>query len=320
MGCRAKMETRLFKKGTQVEACFDEPGIRGVWFTATVIRPPRRDKKVYLEFQTLLNEEGGSERLKERTTVLNIRPSPPREVHRTFKMNEEVEAFHDDGWWEGVITKVHDTDRFSVYFKVSKEELVFPACNLRLRREWVDGSWVPPFEEIDKSNMWRSKGSNMLKPKGPSKKYSSKSKIKFVKGMQVEISSDEEGYVGAWFVATFVKKVENKYIVEHKHFTTDDGTELLKEEVDVQHIRPLPPEILMVDHFKLLEEVDAWYNDAWWVGTISKVLDNSKYIVYFKNSKEEMKFEHSSLRLHQECVDGQWIRAPWVMFPSYSQF
>ncbi|XP_042516304.1 protein AGENET DOMAIN (AGD)-CONTAINING P1-like isoform X2 [Macadamia integrifolia] len=306
---QSKMEKGLFKKGRKVEACFDEPGIRGAWFTATVLRPPRRDKKVHLEFQSLLNEEGSSERLKEKVTVVNVRPPPPLEFHRTFKMSDEVDAFHDDGWWEGVITKVHDKDRFSVYFRNSKDELVFPAANLRLHREWVDGSWVPPIEEIYKSNVWRSEGNNMVKPEGPSKKYSSKSKIKFEKGTQVEISSDEEGYVGAWFVATYVKKVGNKYLVEHKHFTTDDGTELLKEEVDAQHIRPLPPEILIVDRFKRLEAVDAWFNDTWWVGMISKVLDNSKYIVYFKNTREEMVFQHSSLRLHQDCIDDQWIRA-----------
>ncbi|KAJ4968307.1 hypothetical protein NE237_015008 [Protea cynaroides] len=297
------MEKGLFKKGTMVEACFDEPGFRGAWFTATVLRPPRRDKKVYLEFRTFVTEEGGS------TTVIDVRPAPPREDHRTFKMSEEVDAFHDDSWWEGVITKIHDNDRFSVYFRASKEELVFPACNLRLHREWINGSWIPPFEEIDNSIVWRPKGNKMLKPAGSSTKYSSKSKVKFEKGAQLEISSDEEGYIGAWFVVTYVKKAENNYLVEHKHFTTDDGTELLKEEVDAQHMRPLPPEILMVNHFKRLEEVDAWYKDVWWVGTVSKVLDNSMYTVYFRNSKEELEFVHSDLRLHQDWIDGQWIRA-----------
>ncbi|XP_043723591.1 protein AGENET DOMAIN (AGD)-CONTAINING P1-like isoform X2 [Telopea speciosissima] len=183
-----------------------------------------------------------------------------------------------------------------------------------------EGSKVPKPKSSSKKHSSKSKsvlskpeGSNVPKPEGPSKKHSSMSKVKFEKGTEVEICSDEAGYVGAWFVATYVKKVGNKYLIEHKHFFTDETeTEHHKEKVDAQHIRPLPPEIPVVNRFKRLEEVDAWYSDSWWVGAISKVLDNSKYLVYFRNTKEELEFEHSNLRHHQDWIDGQWIRAAQV--------
>ncbi|XP_042476465.1 protein AGENET DOMAIN (AGD)-CONTAINING P1 [Macadamia integrifolia] len=361
------MEREIFDKGTEVEAFFDDPALRGAWFTATVVRAPGRDETILLEFHTLLAEGKRKKRLQERLKVVNVRPAPPREVYRTFEKDEEVDAFYDDGWWEGVITKVHGNDRFSVYFKCSKEQHIFHASALRLSREWVDDGWDPALEEVDqpvlpepeecnvpkpehsskkrssksKNVLSKPEGSNVLKPEGPSKTRSSKSKVKFDKSVlskpegsnvlkqkgsskkhsttlkvkfeeraQVEISSDDQGYVGAWFVATYVKRVGNNHLVEHKHFfTEDDGTELLKEEVDAQHIRPLPPEILVDDSFKRLEEVDAWYNDSWWVGAISKVLGNSKYVVYFRNTKEEMVFEHSKLRHHQDWIGGEWVRA-----------
>ncbi|KAJ4955669.1 hypothetical protein NE237_012452 [Protea cynaroides] len=299
----------VFPKGAEVEVCFDDPGFRGGWFTATVLRQPNRDNKIYVEYHTLI-AENSKKKLREKADVVNVRPIPPREEHRTFKMSEEVDAFYDDGWWEGVITKVHDNDRFSVYFRGSKTQSTFPASDLRLHREWVDSNWVPPLEEVHQINLPEPEGSNVLRPEGPSKKYSAKSMPKFKKGTQVEISSDEEGFVGAWFVATYIKKVGNKYLIEHKHFTTEeDETEFLKETVDAQHIRPLPPEIPVVSRFKRLEEVDVWHKDAWWVGAISKVLDNLKYIVYFRNTKEELEIEKSDLRLHQDWIDGKWIRA-----------
>ncbi|KAI9185440.1 hypothetical protein LWI28_007245 [Acer negundo] len=45
------------------------------------------------------------------------------------------------------------------------------------------------------------------------------------------------------------------------------------------------------------------------VGVNSKVLSNSRYIVYFTESYEEVEFEHSDLRLHQDWIDGKWIVA-----------
>ncbi|GAB2229021.1 hypothetical protein Droror1_Dr00023156 [Drosera rotundifolia] len=129
------------------------------------------------------------------------------------------------------------------------------------------------------------------------------------KGSSVEVSSDEDGFQGAWFAASVVEKVGNKYLIEYKDLRTEDDMEFTKEEVDALHIRPYPPEISKTDRFKLYEEVDAWYNDGWWVGVISKVMSGSKYLVYFKVTNEEMQFKHSDLRLHQEWIDGKWVRA-----------
>ncbi|MBA0646878.1 hypothetical protein Gotri_013463, partial [Gossypium trilobum] len=72
-----------------------------------------------------------------------------RETTRKFKFGEEVDAFHNDGWWEGAITKELENGNFHVYFKRSKEQLEFREDKLRLHREWLNGSWVPPLEEAE---------------------------------------------------------------------------------------------------------------------------------------------------------------------------
>lgn len=135
----------------------------------------------------------------------------------------------------------------------------------------------------------------------------------FSKGTLVEVSSDEDGFQGAWFAATIVEPAgKDKYLVEYQSLRTEDDKEFLKEEIDIMHIRPSPPDACVVDRFSRLDEVDALYNDGWWVGTISKVLSNSRYIVYFKSTDEEIQFEHSELRVHQDWIDGKWVVASRV--------
>ena len=89
-------------------------------------------------------------------------------------------------------------------------------------------------------------------------------------------------------------------------------SDFLREEFDTLHIRPCPPETLVVDRLSRFEEVDAFYNDGWWVGVISMVLGGSKYLVYFRDTDEEIEFKHSDLRLHQDWIDGKWIMASQV--------
>lgn len=132
----------------------------------------------------------------------------------------------------------------------------------------------------------------------------------FRAGMMVEVKSDEQGYQGSWYTATIVCSLSSdKVLVEYQTLKTDDESKLLREEAFASYIRPCPPKIVRVDRYKMLEEVDAWYNDGWWVGLISKVLDGLKYAVYFWTTNEELIFEHFSLRPHQEWNGGKWIVA-----------
>lgn len=141
------IEREAFKKGARVEVNIEEPGFRGSWFSGTVIRTvTKKTRKLFIEYDTLMSDDGTT-RLRESINVILARPIAPRERVRTFKMSEEVDAYHNDGWWEGVVTGVHEGDRYTVYFRPSKEEIVFSGADLRLHREWVKGNWVPPLEE-----------------------------------------------------------------------------------------------------------------------------------------------------------------------------
>lgn len=141
------------------------------------------------------------------------------------------------------------------------------------------------------------------------KKYTGKPNIesKFKKGEKVEVSSDEEGYKGAWFVASIVDTLEkDKFLVEYRDLMNDDGTQLLKEEIDAMFIRPCPPQLQNFGCYKRLQEVDAWYNDGWWKGMVVGLLNGKECFVRFMYN-EVLKFEYSKLRPHQDLFEGKWV-------------
>ncbi|KAL3849655.1 hypothetical protein ACJIZ3_011537 [Penstemon smallii] len=144
-----------FKSGASVEVSLEDEGFHGSWYAATVLRShtkkTSKKPRLLLEFHTLCSSTSHGQPLREAVDVILIRPIPPREPHRRFCISEDVDAFHNDGWWEGTVTAVLDGgDRYSVFFRSSREQIDFSGSELRLHREWVYGVWVPPLEDDSK--------------------------------------------------------------------------------------------------------------------------------------------------------------------------
>ncbi|KAK7392100.1 hypothetical protein VNO78_20527 [Psophocarpus tetragonolobus] len=292
----------FFKPGTAVEVSSEDDGFRGSWFSGTIIRC-LASERFLVEYDNLMADEKSSKRLREILALRHLRPILPPETGRVFKFGDEVDAYHHDGWWEGHITQELANDTFAVYFRASKEQLVFPKEQLRLHREWFNHNWVPPLPQSPPQQDNRESEEVLLTVETVKEE-------EFSVGRIVEVSSDEDGFSGAWFAATVVEAVsKDKFVIEYQTLLADDDSQLLREEVDVLHLRPLPPDVTVDGQFSLLDEVDALYNDGWWVGVISKLLDDSRYIVYFRSSNEELEFQHSQLRLHQDWIDGKWFMA-----------
>ncbi|XVE80842.1 hypothetical protein DITRI_Ditri15bG0013000 [Diplodiscus trichospermus] len=141
-------------------------------------------------------------------------------------------------------------------------------------------------------------------------------KMIFSEGREVEVTSDEEGYKGAWFTATIVKppksNTKGKALVRYKNLLEGDNETPLTENITLSFIRPLPPQpqIPGDQYFEVKDVVDAFYLDGWWAGSVSEVFDNPKrYIVSFTNPPEEIEFSPSDLRPHWEWVDGKWVKS-----------
>ncbi|CAL8991073.1 unnamed protein product [Prunus brigantina] len=301
------MSQTPFNKGDQVEVTRPGHGSTGPYYPATVLRPVFKDKAhMLVQHQTLTNPNAdGSKTLTEIVELRNARPMPPKELYEFFKVGDDVDAYRDKGWSRGTVRDILENSKYLVAFQ--GQEFQCQQFNLRLHREWEDDSWVPVFQE-EKTSPLKSR-KLVLKIKCSNRT----SGASFENGTVVEVSSDEEGYKGAWYTGKIIDHIgSDKFLVEYEHLVTDDGTELLREETCASYIRPCPPRLPPVAQFKVLQKVDTLYNDGWWEGTISKVLSGSKYVVYFSSTNEELEFKHSNLRPHQDWINGRWIHGYMV--------
>ncbi|XP_050217038.1 protein AGENET DOMAIN (AGD)-CONTAINING P1 [Mercurialis annua] len=275
--------------GAKVEVKTDEEGYPGAWFGATIVGTIGNDKFL-VQYMNLLTDDESAP-LREIIYAKHIRPFPPPiPSDAGFKQFEKVDVWFNEMWWEGEVSGVLPGSRYIVYFKFTNESLEYDHSALRHHQEWIEGKWVQEkSKDLDANELILD--------------------AQFGKGTKVEVKSDEVGFQGAWFAATIINVIENgNFEVQYDSILTDDGNDFLKEQANASDIRPLPPDIQHVHPYRLFETVDAWFNDAWWVGRVVKVYNNSKYKVDFKTT-EELEFAHSELRPHQEWADGHWVIA-----------
>lgn len=128
----------------------------------------------------------------------------------------------------------------------------------------------------------------------------------YIPGTEVEVNRHNESPCNAWLQAVIIGKIGLiSFLVKYK--SSDSGEAGLKQEtVDLEQIRPYPPE-MKVASFNVLEKVDVFHDSYWWAGVITKLLEGKRYIVTLRH-KKKMEFSHSELRPHLEWIDGQWIR------------
>ncbi|KAL6193602.1 hypothetical protein ACLB2K_034686 [Fragaria x ananassa] len=334
------MSQTRFHKGDQVEVTTSvHGGSTGPYYPATVLRPVIKDKShIFVEYQTQTAPGRAPKPLKEIVLLTNVRPTPPRELHRPFKVGDDVDAFRAKGWYRGTVRDILENSKYLVVVDgQADQEFECDHFDLRVHREWDDGSWVPPLlpeekksPEVVKSRKITIKIRDKKETMGASfksgtleddqeleseqlnlrchREWDDRSSIpplpkelkssgvvnsrkirfnlrakkesmrkKFENGTRVEVSSDEEGYKGAWYTATIVDYIgKDKFLVEYVSLVTEDRTQLLREEALASYIRPCPPPLPPVVQYKLLQKVDAWYNEGWWEGSITKVLTGSK--------------------------------------------
>ncbi|KAK4759378.1 hypothetical protein SAY87_022509 [Trapa incisa] len=107
----------------------------------------------------------GNALLREETRADNIRPYPPRQLHGPFKPLDKVDAWYNDGWWEGIILHVLKESDF----------------DLRIHQDWINKKWVIALEKtldyLGTSNMHCDDNASSI--------------VHFYKRMMVEIRSDE---------------------------------------------------------------------------------------------------------------------------------
>ncbi|KAK1632683.1 hypothetical protein QYE76_006998 [Lolium multiflorum] len=139
--------------GAEAEVRSDDPGFVGSFYDVTVTGhlASRGGGRYTVAYSTLVAEDGGL--LEETAAAGDVRPRPPREGRREFAVHEAVEAFHNEGWWAGVVSAVPPPVAgaprvFQVAFPTSRETMEFEVAALRPHRVFQDGRWVPAAEVV----------------------------------------------------------------------------------------------------------------------------------------------------------------------------
>ncbi|KAM3339030.1 protein AGENET DOMAIN (AGD)-CONTAINING P1-like [Capsicum galapagoense] len=132
----------------------------------------------------------------------------------------------------------------------------------------------------------------------------------FQKGDDVEVASQEYGFIGSYYKATITSSIDNnKYWVKYTSLLTDDESAPLKGVVTASELRPLPPEqyeTMSEKEFFLYDMVDVFANDGWWFGIISGII-GQEYYVYFPTTTDNIAYPSNVLRFHQEWLNEKWI-------------
>ncbi|XP_029128267.1 uncharacterized protein LOC109803302 isoform X2 [Cajanus cajan] len=308
------MSDFVFSKGDPVEVTKND-----CFHPATVIRPPSRNKNlVFLEYLAT----AAPNRLREYVNVANVRPKLPPQLNSWFKVGDAVDAFRQThgAWCPATVAAILQNSDYRVVF--GSHSAVVHHSALRLHRSWVRGNWVPPLPEQEQAPEMQTNCRKLdlqeQLPETETKPENSRFRIKysrrrplkeskFKKGRIVEVSQDDKGYKGAWFLATIVEIVgKDRFQVEYRDLKTNGGIQHLKEVIDARFIRPCPPEVPFAGSFKQFQEIDAWYNDGWWEAVVLEVLSNRECLVSFIHNGV-LKFENSKLRPHQDWLDGKWV-------------
>ena len=100
-----------------------------------------KGKTLLVEYRDLLTDDAKS-KLKEKVKVHMIRPEPPALNRQRFFLNEEVDAYDQDGWWVGLIYGILPQNKYIVYLSQTSEKLEYDMTQLRLHQDWTRDKWV----------------------------------------------------------------------------------------------------------------------------------------------------------------------------------
>ncbi|CAM0145540.1 unnamed protein product [Urochloa decumbens] len=299
----------LFPLGAAVEVRSDEDGFAGSFYEATVVGYDPSGLSYVVAYATLSRSRDGGSPLREPAAVADVRPRPPTAPPRAFAPHEMVEAFHNDGWWAGVVCAApppvgpeaegaEERHRrvYKVCFPTSRELLEFEEKALRPNRVFRGDRWVSAAEVESVTPLFRV-------------------------GSQVEVSRSAKTFGKYWNPATILKVIGAKSFLVQYRDVGEDG-EQVTEILDSQYIRPTRDIIHMDSKYRFppSSHVEVFYEGSWWTGVILEVSDNKsskKYVVKIKREETDMDdvecvdlltVDHTQLRPKYNWSCGKWVR------------
>ncbi|KAM0824339.1 hypothetical protein ACQ4PT_070260 [Festuca glaucescens] len=278
--------------GSEVEVQIADRGFHGAYYEAIVTaRLP--DSGGYEVVYSTLVEDGGGGPLREAVAPVNVRPRPsplppPGAARCDLNVFDMVEAYHNEGWWPGVVSGAWPAStvmepRYAVSLP-TREVVEVVASLVRPRRVFVRGRWMDMQEVVPRVPLY-DEGSNV----------------------EVICPQGKQGMM----TATVIKMVDSaNYVVQHG----DSKRSILV--LHSRYIRP-PPDFDRLKFQYTLEpsaEVEVYQDGTWLPGVISEIgsCESSKYAVRVKkhNNADEDDYTLVSSAFLRPCCkwDGQQWR------------
>ncbi|KAJ3691040.1 hypothetical protein LUZ61_020204 [Rhynchospora tenuis] len=295
-----------FPVSAEVEVRISSEGFHDSWYEAIVLRHYRitRHVKYKVQYVEFVLEEGSREKLVEVVLAKDVRPRAPRrftsngpsfsipnneDEDSEIKMHDLVEAFHNDGWWHGVISGLRspDTGLYTVSFPNSREVFQFKPADIRPQLTFANGLWSPVQRIPQKTEAYKE-------------------------GDKVDVRRVRDDYGESWFRARAEKVIHHSYfLVEYESPNAHPNGDLT-EILDPQHLRPavdcMPGEIL----YTVGSHVEVLRGGGWCPGVVSSGLSGSSYgvTVEFRGEQVVVQFHVSNMRLRLKWDGRRWSK--WV--------
>lgn len=131
--------------------------------------------------------------------------------------------------------------------------------------------------------------------------------------MRVEVKGVEDGFLGSWFGARILKTFKGECKVQYEEFVDEnDESKPLQETVSDWQLRPVPPS-LNVTRWLNKDAVEVYHCHCWWAGIIQRYLPfKNEYLVYFRESMEELVIDASKIRTRQDWIKSADQRGEFV--------
>lgn len=129
----------------------------------------------------------------------------------------------------------------------------------------------------------------------------------------MEIASSDDTTYRIWYPAKVVDLNGVEKVTVEYYSTEFAEKRIVQKTITTEKIRPAPPTRFQ-KAFKMNNNVEGFYQNAWCSGQVKMVLGDNTYSVYLNSSMETIQFEPSHLRIHREWKDGVWKVANDVCF------
>ncbi|KAK0598168.1 hypothetical protein LWI29_032226 [Acer saccharum] len=263
----------LFAKDTLVEVSGDERWLSGGWFVAKVLDPPPPSPttpakmKILVEFQDLRHH---GKLLRMCADIKLVRPLPPpppndEQEQQRFEVNDVVDAYRNNGWWVGVVSKVWVEEEQRIYSVLLENPIrainftVLRSSELRFHLDWVGDKWIQPQKQNKMSSEVGEKRGKQMEAKTSSEKRKRGTHVKFLfKGKECGGAEGGVDKIDVEDSSTTEAAVVDNMPYENQNLRSLESSPVLRFVQSLEEFQLMPQK----PHFRPLDECEVVFREG----------------------------------------------------------